>query len=583
MIRRRRARQALAIVAGVAVSLLAGCAQIPHSGPVVAGGVGDPDPREGVFQVIPEGPQTGAAPTELVRGFIRASAGFGDDLRVARSFLADQRKLTWRPDAQIEVFPSEKDLSITAKTFRDTGEVTVTAPISIEVNGDGRYSIAKPGATVSRKFTLSKVDGQWRISGLDDGTMITKVDFDSTFQPFLVYFPDPGGSYLIPDVHWFAGARDQPGSPEIPTALVRVLLQGPPKWLQGAVTTGVPAGTSMALGAVVVSDEVADVDLSSQALKADSLQRRMLAGQLRATLDQLSTVGSVKITVRQVEFDTSGDEKGPAATAEPNSQPWLQTDPQVGDQALVVDGKGRLAWLSGRSLETMDDVEGLRGVILPAVSFDRTTYAGLSADRGQLMMQTQGSDKAVQVTKGDRLAAPSFDPQGWVWTGPRDNSGSLYAARTGKSVARVSAKWLDGDHLVSLRISRDGARALIGAEVGGRGRVYVSGVVRDSEGTPTQLTEPIGLIPDLTGVTDTAWVDEDQVAVLGTRSGDSDQQVWLAQIGGPVTGKGGVAGAQTVTAGDGESSLSIGTATGTYTYLQGWQRASDARWPAYPG
>lgn len=575
-----------ALAAGLLVAgLLAGCAQIPSTSPVVAGAANNPDPREGIFQFIPYGPRDGAKPAELVRGFIGAAAGFSDDHRVARTFLADSRKLTWKPDATVQVFGDYADLSVRSAVAAGgrTAEVTVRGPATLRLDGDGRYSPSKPGARVAAKYTLTKdPDGQWRISELDNGILIAQADFDAIFRAFPVYFPDPSGSYLIPDVHWFAGTRDLSGSPEIPTALVRELLQGPPSWLQGAVTTGAPAGTAMALGAVVVDDEVADVDLTGSALDADTDQRRMLAGQLQATLGQLRPIASVRITVRQAEYDTSGPARPAGAD---NRTSWLRMDPSVGDQALVVDAKDRLAWLTGRSTLPVLGVDGLQvaGVNHPALSADHLTFAVLDAARGRLLMQVQGADRASVVTRGADLSPPSFDPGGWVWTGPADNRGFVYAGHTGASTVRVQARWLDGSELVGLRISRDGARALVSVRSRGRGHVFMAGVLREADGRPTTLTQPIGLIPDLTDVADAAWVDEDQVAVLGRRAG-GEQQVWLAQIGGPVVGRGRVpASAQTVTAGDGESSLSVGTPSGTYSYLRGWQKASSDRYPAYPG
>ena len=582
-LRRRRSSSLLVMLVVAVLGGLAGCAQIPRTGPVVAGGAGDPDPREGIYQVIAEGPQPGDAPVALVRGFIRASAGFGNDHQVARSFITDESRLTWRPDAQVSVFPSEKDLAVTSEADGSEATVTVKVPVTIGIDGDGRYEIQDPGTRRTEKFTVRFADGRWRIDTLEDGILIVASDFDATFRPFPVYFPDPTGSYLIPDVHWFAGARDLPESPEIPTALVRVMLQGPPKWLKGAVTTGAPAGTAMALGAVVVSDEVATVDLTSQALKTSTRQRQMLAGQLRATLGQLGNIDSVRLTVRQVELDSAPEEEPDKNLATGASGIQLRVDPQVGDQALVIE-KGRLGWLSGRTVALIDGLDGLRvpGVNASAVSADRVTYAALDADRGKLLMQTKGAKDAVTVARGAQLSPPSFDPQGWVWTSPAVSNGTVHAVRTGAVEAKVSAAWLRGKRLISLRMSRDGARALVAVDVKGQAHVFVAGVMRDPDGRPTELTQPDGLIPDLQTVDDASWVDEDQVAVLGTRSG-SKQQVWLAQLGGPVTGRGGVDGAQTVTAGDGEGSLSIGSAAGTYSYLQGWQKASGARWPTYPG
>jgi hypothetical protein len=101
----------IVLVAVLAVlMILSGCAAIPTSGPVVDGRAAGNDPREGLFQVIPDGPAQGADAVGIVTGFLRAAAGFSNDHRVARSFLTPQRRLLWRPDASVAVYPAVSSL-----------------------------------------------------------------------------------------------------------------------------------------------------------------------------------------------------------------------------------------------------------------------------------------------------------------------------------------------------------------------------------------------------------------------------------------------------------------------------------------
>lgn len=609
----------------VALSLLAGCASIPTSGPVLPGRPVDTDPRAGVSGVLPDLPSPGASPEAIVSGFLRAAAGFSYDHRVARSFLTPQRRLAWRPDASVKVYPGQLELEIeelgrpkptatptstptvtpTATPTstpspvrppgpgpgpdgRDRAEVTkvqVTTPIEATIDNDGRYRAAAPGVIETATFGLTRSGGQWRISALTDGILIASIDFGITFRPFPVYFGDPTGRFLVPDLHWFPGTRDEPGSLELPTALVRVLLEGPPAWLRGAVVTGAPPGTRMAVGAVVVADDVATVDLSEEVRLADSRQRQLLASQLLATLDQLRTISAVRITVTRLDFDVPAGAAGGAdpSSSQPDSQPVA--DPKVDGRPVVIDTKGRLARLDGRTLIPVKDVDGLavRGANRPAVSNDSSAYAVLNGNRSRLLLQLPGT-KAVSLVRSSGLTAPSFDPQGWVWTSPGTGAGFVHAVGTDQLAIKVEAPWLTRMDVVSLRISRDGTRAAFAVRVRGRAHVFVSGVVRDAEGEPQALTQPIGLLPDLLTVADLAWVDEDQVVVLGGTTEEPLQQPWVAQIGGTIRDGTLVPSGETVTVGNGIVTLMVGTPDGTLARAGAlWRNVSKARWPAYPG
>ena len=126
----------------------------------------------------------------------------------------------------------------------------------------------------------------------------------------------------------------------------------------------------------------------------------------------------------------------------------------------------------------------------------------------------------------------------------------------------------------------------------GRGHLLVSGVQRRTDGRPTALTEPVGLLPDLAGVLDAGWADEDQVVVLGRGrsdrppAGTAARQVWVVQVGGPSDQVSPLAQpADTITAGNGELALVVGTPGGRlFTRAgAGWVPLASGSAPAYPG
>lgn len=616
----RRTSAAVPWTAFMLVTLLAvlsGCATIPHSGPVLHGRQVEADPRTGLVQLGGEGPVPGATPEQVVSGFLNVAPGFTSDHKVARSFLTEQKRLAWRPDEAAAVYPSVTVLTVkeigakatpTPTPAPSTGKaadsgaasadmldrakvtrVTVTTPISAQIDRDGRYTLAPPGKTETVTFGLLKIGGEWRINALANGILISENDFAVTFRPFPVYFGDPTGRYLVPDLHWFPGTQDVPSSPELPTALVRALLQGPPEWLAGAVVSGAPANTGMAVAAVVVADDVATVDLTEQVRLADTRQRQLLVSQLEATLSTL-LIGSVQITVRRLAFDvpagssgSSSDSDASQSTGQPVANPWVDVRP------VMIDSKGRLARLDDRKLDVVKGVDALSAVAganRPAVSNDSSAYAVLNADRSKLLLQLPGA-KVVSPIAAANLTGPSFDPLGWVWTAPGTNTGFVYAAGADSGAVKVQAPWLKGSEVVSMRMSRDGTRAVLAVRIRGHAHLFLTGVLRDVDGKPLSLSQPPpGLLPDLQTVRDVAWVEETKVVVLGKRTGSTDEGPWLIEVGGGVLERLGtsLSSAESITAGKGEESVMAGTPLG----IQGrdgalWETVSPGKWPAFPG
>jgi hypothetical protein len=600
--RRARGRALLAVVA---VVLLSACTGIPTEGPVVPGRPAGKDPNgPGLLQFIADGPQPGDTPDQTVIGFVRAASGFADDHRVARSFLSPSRRLGWRPDTSIDVYPGA--VTPQAKVTQLTGvptptpsgspgpattaggqargegstppraTVTVDVPVQATIDGDGRYTTMSPGKRRTVTYGLVQVNGNWRIDDVPDGIIISSADFSVTFRAYPVYFVDRGQQYLVPDIHWFASAN----ASAVPTALVRALLAGPAPWLSEAVMSGAPTGTRMAVESVVVAAKTATIDLTGQAREATPQQRQLLALQLEETLS-----ASVKITVDGADYDIPTGGWMDDASGERTSGP--RRNPSVDSRPVVIDANGRIARLEGSAIEPVEGIEKLAvpDASRPAVSADGTAYAVLGAQRRSLLLQLPGTAEATTVLQGQpELTAPSFDPQGWVWASPTNSQGQMYAGRGGVGVAAVTASWLRGYDIRSVRVSRDGARLLIAANAGNAGFLFVSAVKRDEEGRPIEAMPGLRLMPDLQNVVDAAWVEEAQVVALGTRAGANEERPWLVQVGGEITPVPVATGATSITAGNGELTLMAGSAGGLMTRAgRFWETTPGARWPAFAG
>ncbi len=593
----RRRRRAVAVVVAAALALLAGCASIPTDGPVVQGApVG-----EDVFRRLVPPPAAGAAPVDIVRGFLDASASAGTadstsgasdrDFEVARTYLTSQMAADWRPTDETVVYPGDRP----AVAFPDAeGDVPgaagdgsgtsdqVTARIDVPVLGtvdaSGRYQQAAPGTVRSVELSVRRdADRQWRIASTPDLALVSSSDFDAVFRAYRLYFLDPTTNFLVPDLRWF------PQSDSTRTRLVAELLQGPSSWLAPGVTTAFPSGTRMAAPqAVRVEAGVATVPLTASARSAGPLDRRLMRAQLLTSLRATLGVTQVRLVVDGGELAI--DDEGPV----------LRRDPDVAPDAVLLRGDvpELLSGSTPQPVPGLPSLEGL-GPSHPALAYGGGTLAVLAQERSQLLALAPGDEQVPEplVVSAD-LTAPSFDWRGWLWTSPAASDGSVLVARPGGQAQPIDAQWLAGRRVGSLRVSRDGTRVLLtSVTVEGVPSVDVAAVVRDGDGVPVRLAGPLALAAGtpLSAVRDAVWTGEDEVAVLGQPVTAEQPVVLPVQIQGTAQAPlAPVPGTADLAAGNGPRSLLLTTTDGRVLQREGsaWVELPDAAGgvqPAFEG
>ena len=207
-------------------------------------------------------------------------------------------------------------------------------------------------------------------------------------------------------------------------------------------------------------------------------------------------------------------------------------------------------------------------------------------------MQQPGGPALELVSGRGELVAPSFDPPPltWVWTVAAGEPGTgavpTVVAAAASSV-EVEARWLlPGDEVRALRVSRDGARALVVvAHADGTVSVEVRGVRRDATGRPLSLSQAaFRVAAELTDAVDASWVADDQVVVLG-RVGEEAVRPVLSQVGGTTEALAPTPGAVSVSAATGARSIVVGTADGTVLRRSGslWLDGPSGVSPVFPG
>ncbi len=540
-------RRAVLGAAVATVLSLAACGGLPQTGPVTDGrrlgdNVGDP------VRVFAQGPVDGSSQEAIVRGFIRAGDDSDETRATGKSYLAPQSIDLWRPTSMdIVVYDSVADIAV-KKVGEESLEVTTDAVA--KVTPDGRYEELPAGTQVKATFGLTKVGGEWRVvlPATGFGLWLDSNAFDRLFTNRVGFYVTPAGRRLVPDPRWF------PSGSRMATTLSRAQLSPVPDYLAGALVTGVPVGTKLAVNAVPVENGVAQVNLSTQALEADPDDRTAMWAQLTATLGQVAGVSSVSLSAEGAPLDLPG---GGNAVSSASALGFDIVVPTSFDTALLRQ-KDKLAVIDPRYIP--DDVNGKRPPPSTKTSFTASipegwTRLALSAD-GREIAAVGGDLKELsrwQATKAPilvpsfatGLTRPTYDASGFLWVGGVDPAGNARVfvldsdtADAGAVPAAISVPWLRSRRVVSLTVAADGARMLIVTTntAGADAQLAVTGIVRSANGAPTALAAPWRQAQPLTLIKDVVWLDSTTYAVLGRIADTEPVRAWLGTIGAGVDG-----------------------------------------------
>lgn len=639
------------LLAAVAASV-AGCVGMPDSGSPGTFGATPQDttPASGFIGAIPAGPGPGWTPSQIVTGFLNASASYPAYSQIAEQYLTGKDAARWDPGWSVNVVDH---VDVPQAAVMSAGDrqatVDVTGTVQASFNGSGQYVGAQKNRVApaaNEKFTLVKVQGQWRIVSPPRGRLLTEPDFAQVYKPQDLYFFDPAYQVLVPDAV-FVPVGTSPSS--LVTNLVRALLSGPrTPWLQGPgggvsapAVTAFPGGIKPGEVAVVVDGSTATVNLTGSAAKATQTQLEQLSAQLVWTL--------------------TGQQQNPpdiqAVQLERNGKPWTPADPPCsgpGGQGpaqklamydcydpypaatssafyYVDDGQ---AW--SRCASESQVMIGLIGAVEPV--FSRASTASLDPQckgpvhtesvpappaqpRGTppLSMITVSPDgkyaagvspggKAVDVWPSgaarpsgslstSAVTAIGWDRRDYLWAAQGDSvSVSVPAGGRSRSFPIPDAF---GGKITGLDIAPDGVRvaaivqtgagpvldlAAIDTSVPSAGQA--SGQLGSSVGHWT-IGQPVRLGPNITNPIALTWYDADDLLVLdGTPSGTT---LWEVPVDGQPAAKspGVLQGAVSITANSVQNALVVGL-TGQHlevsASLEGpWQvLGGNGQNPAFP-
>ena len=507
---RHRSWMSVAIVA-IMTFLVAGCASIPRTGEVHRGGpvVQVNDQLDLDFNPAP--PEKGATPERIVQGFINAASSPKNNYQIAREYLTRTVAATWNPDASVTVDGGRN------RSYSHQGDLwsIATSPIA-NVDSQGSYQTALNSTPVTLNYQLSQEDGQWRISLAPDGILIDSLTFQAVFSQQTLYFYSLDNAYLVPDVRWFPARVASEA-----TRIVAAVLTGPASWLTGAVSSAFPPGTQLAVPSVTTTSGVAQVNLSSEATRATPVQLQRMQWELQRSLSGIaqSVAMSIEGNAQQIS-SLSGD-------SVPQQDPAISANP-------IVYRDGSFGLVSGSSIIDFPGLSQRIAALQPsAITINAARDQAAVFSRGTAYLVTRTADP-ITVDSRPGLIAPSLDNQGFVWSVPAGDPAAIQVTSARSGGHQITTSWPAVSTISAIAVSRDGTRIAAVMDTNSGYLLALSGIVRDANGSPTELTKPLLFPLDSGSPSSLAWTNDVTVTVLSASSSGTTS-IDIQTVGGQST------------------------------------------------
>ncbi len=514
----------LPVLVALVSLVLAACSSVPTSGPIEQGPVVDAGESTQFIRVIAAPPSQGASPAVIVRGFLESGASLEQDHAISRRYLTTAAAESWQADASTTVFEQS-----TLKVSKGSdGRVVARLAVNGELAEDGSLTLIDPAVPRTVEFHLEQVqDGassmpEWRITDPPPGLLISDADLRRAYRLHQAYFPSARSSVLVPD-----GRMLPVIGPALTTTLAERVLTGPAAWLAPGVRQGAPPGTALALGAVPVTNGVAVVELTDQALSATDTQRRDLASQLTWTLTQLPEVVAIRLLVGGEPYQVPGAPelmdraawaaRGPDATSLPATGTLASYTLDGATIVRVSDTSRTSIPIAAADADTLEDL---------AVSLDQRYAAAVAADASALLVLPLDRGVSERRIPGRDVGGPSFDVDGQLWFA---EGGGIRRLQADGTVEQVPVRGDEVDaEVTAVALARDGARIAVLAG----GEPYLG--VLATRGGQLQVSSLHRTDTVVERASDLAWRDATSVDLLGSAAGAGRQVLRVAVGSGQV-------------------------------------------------
>jgi Lipoprotein LpqB beta-propeller domain/Sporulation and spore germination len=492
------------VAAAAAVACLTACVQIPDHGAVVEVKEGPAAPPQEVPDFNPRPPQPGASPSEIVGGFLEAMEATPVQTNKALLFLTKEGQAVWKPQQAVVSYVGHAP-----PRGHRTVSVRLHGADRVGVGGQWLGRLSQDAEKVS--FPMRKEDGQWRIARAPNALIVTRTYYEQAYQDASLYFFDPSGRILVPEV------VHVPQGQQLATSMVRALLRGPRRALAGVERSFIPPGLTVGLSVVVSAKGLATITFRGQ--DPGPLGRkatRLMLAQLAWTLRQDPTIKTFEVSIDGLQVsDATG-----SSTVKVVGGGFNRFDPadaKASQQIYALRG-GRL--VSGQLNKPTPNTGPFgvtrQGIGAFAVSLDDTQVAA-TTPTSLLVGPVLGNRSPAPVLIGPGLLRPSWDFVRRLWDVQNRPGGAvvLYVVHGRRHQLRVPGVT---DHDVRrFLISRDGSR-LVAVVHGARSdHLLVSRLRYDTAGRPAGATRGRRLPWSVRGgarIRDIGWTSPTRVAVL---------------------------------------------------------------------
>ena len=506
--RRRPLRAALA--AALAGAVLAGCANVPTSGPLQTHAPEEQQVNSTV-EVAPVPPAVGASEMLIVEGFLHAMGTDQAGYSIARQYLTDEASSLWRPEAGTRVFA---DGSLPAETERS---IVLVAPVTGQLDADGGYH--EVSEQLHHDFELVKDGQEWRISNPPDGLLISRYAFTTGFLGVSLSYLDSTGTVMVPDPRFF------PQNQSLATTVLRAQLAGPGAWLAPVVRTDFDSPATLL--DVELAGSTMRIHLDSGPGTLPREQRDALLGELTLTAAQLPGVSSVQVRAGTVPLSLGSS--GETDLVPERFAALAAAEPQ-GPGALFVSTAGRIQRYDG--LDWINYTAVAPGIVDPrwiAVRHDLARVAAITTDGTQLVSSTLSGDTVRTVAEGTDLGRPEYSRFGELWL--VDGGGLRVFGGEEETELGFDARTLPKGDVSSFRLSPDGVRIALVVRGRDTDRLGIARIDRTADGLTLADFQPVSVAGPLEGkqLVDVGWTTPTRLLVLLAHSANTVSVVRVDQ------------------------------------------------------
>lgn len=540
----------------VAVAAVAGCSTAPSGGGATQVSAPSNQVQAYTLPLPPPRPTASWKASQVVLGFLHASATFDLDPTAARQYLTAQARKHWAPASVTVVraptptqFQVEKSPNIPqpAEQFE---EVSFTGDRLAALSPSGQYHPSSGSA--SYQFQMVKgPNGIWLIDSIAPSNvlLLTLSDFQLVYQPRNLFFfapPIPGGSdsVLVPDpVFAPIQVSDTTLNTGLATGLVKGLIQDSSSWLSGGTNTAFPPGTTLIGDQVTISGPAnaskAVVDLGGTAAHASAYQRIEMAEQLDAMLGDTSYSATPVATSVELQINHQPLQIGPQPNLVPQVTPapgtaapqgWYAETPKSVSPVTQFGSAGKRAGVAELAAGQIADPQAITTVavspgIRPELAVAVQDGRGCTLDVGPLQSVTPskvryhsypltgsaGPCTSLSWTNNGAKSELWAVAGGRIWVLP----GSAQAIPVNGHALQVSAPVpaqadAHASQLLALRMAPDGVRAALLVHTQSGNHLMLAAVSNDgmsfgpAVAVGTGLANPVAL----------SWFDAYHLAVL---------------------------------------------------------------------